>query len=44
MDSDLHSKIELLIVDDEADFRDQAVLYFRRLGFQWSRPKTVKKH
>ena len=33
MDSDLHSKIELLIVDDEADFRDQAVLYFRRVGF-----------
>ena len=33
MDSDLHSKIELLIVVDEADFRDQAVLYSRRVGF-----------
>jgi DNA-binding NtrC family response regulator len=29
-----HEKINLLIVDDEADFRDQAFNYFRRLGFR----------
>ncbi len=28
------AKINLLVVDDEADFRDQASHYFRRLGFQ----------
>ena len=28
------AKINLLIVDDEVDFRDQAFNYFRRVGFQ----------
>lgn len=31
---DDYSKIDLLIVDDEVDFRDQAYNYFRRLGFR----------
>ena len=29
-----HGNISLLIVDDEADFRDQACSYFKRHGFQ----------
>ncbi|MEM9941386.1 MAG: sigma-54 dependent transcriptional regulator [Planctomycetota bacterium] len=33
MDSVKFSKINLLIVDDEDDFRDQAYNYFRRVGF-----------
>jgi len=33
-DAEQVSNIDLLIVDDEADFRDQAYNYFRRVGFQ----------
>ena len=34
MDYEELSNINLLIVDDETDFRDQAYNYFRRVGFQ----------
>ena len=34
MDNDQYSNINLLIVDDEVDFRDQAYHYFKRVGFQ----------
>lgn len=34
MDTESFSKIDLLIVDDEIDFRDQAYNYFRRVGFR----------
>ena len=33
-EQDAFGNIDLLIVDDEADFRDQAYNYFRRLGFR----------
>ncbi len=33
METGQYSNIELLIVDDENDFRDQAVSYFKRMGF-----------
>ncbi|MDC0311568.1 sigma-54 dependent transcriptional regulator [bacterium] len=34
MKTDEYSNIELLIVDDENDFRNQAVSYFKRIGFK----------
>ena len=34
MNTDQHPNIALLIVDDETDFRHQAVSFFKRLGFQ----------
>ncbi len=34
MDTEQFSKIDLLIVDDEVDFRDQAYNYFQRVGFR----------
>ena len=34
MDTNQFSNIDLLIVDDESDFRDQAYNYFKRVGFQ----------
>ncbi len=34
MNTDQHPNIALLIVDDETDFRHQAVSYFKRIGFE----------
>ncbi|MDB4386017.1 sigma-54 dependent transcriptional regulator [bacterium] len=34
MKTDQYSNIDLLIVDDEHDFRHQAVSYFKRIGFK----------
>lgn len=34
MKTDEYSNIGLLIVDDENDFRNQAVSYFKRIGFK----------
>lgn len=34
MDTKQFLNIDLLIVDDEVDFRDQAYNYFKRVGFQ----------
>ena len=34
MKTDQNSNIGLLIVDDENDFRNQAVSYFKRIGFK----------